>query len=301
MARYKDRIRIWEFLNEPIYTSYSLPGHATNGYVGPTYAPADYVRLLRVAADAMRKSDPNCKVIGGVASGPGHLTGELMDAGILQVIDILNLHIYPGARAPEAYIPEMDRLLKSMDDHGARRPIWVTEFSYYGVDDLPRVPLVSRDGDWAGERLLHDERECAEYTVRFLLVMLSHGVEKVFIHSGSSGSVNSPSLECCLFDYGGAPRKVVPALATLAELLGTMPHCVKTTVQDDLYTASFKNGRKIITAVWSAGDTPVRVDVPRGAKCLNIVGQEIHGPHANVSGAPVYLIGSAGGAVTIAH
>src|SRR5205085_9215524 len=139
--------------------------------------------------------DPACKVMGGVASGPGHFTKELMNAGILPLIDILNLHIYPGMRAPEGYLAEMDALLRRMDAHGGRKPIWMTEFSYYGIDDPPRKPFVP-GGGWSEERLL-SERDCPEYTVRFLAVMLSRGVEKVFLHSGASGAVNDPNYECC--------------------------------------------------------------------------------------------------------
>lgn len=290
VAHYKDRINIWEFLNEPIYTSYSLPGREQEGYVGPTYKVADYIRLFKIAADAMRDGDPTCKVIGGMGAGPGDFTQELFDAGFLNVADILNLHIYPGTRAPEAFIPEMESLQRNMDAHGGRKPIWMTEFSYYGVDNLPQVPKVSGGGGWAEERLLQDERQCAEYTVRYMLVMLSHGVEKVFIHSGSSGAVNSPSLECCLFDYGGAPRKIVPALATLTDLLGSNPKCIKSTTQDSLYTATFEMGKSSIAAVWSTGDKPVRIPIPKGSRCLNIVGQELKASSVEASSAPIYLV-----------
>ena len=109
----------------------------------------------------------------------------------------------------------MKDLLAMMDAHGGRKPIWMTEFSYYGADNLPRRPFFPRANNWAEERLLDSERQCADYTVRFFLVMLSHGVEKVFIHSGASGRVNDPNYECALFDYGSVPRKLFAALGGL--------------------------------------------------------------------------------------
>ena len=32
-------------------------------------------------------------------------------------------------------------------------------------------------------------RQCADYTLRFFADMLSRGVQKIFIHSGASGTV----------------------------------------------------------------------------------------------------------------
>ena len=199
MERYKNRIQLWEFLNEPVYTSYALPSDREGKLGGKRYAPADYVALLEVAAQGMRAADPIGKIMGGIAGGPRTLTREVIEAGCLKHVDYFNLHIYPGKRAPESYAPEMHELLALMETHGGRQPIWMTEFSYYGADNLPRRPFLPRADDWAEERLLESERQCADYTVRFFLVMLSHGVEKVFLHSGSSGRVNNPNYECALF------------------------------------------------------------------------------------------------------
>ena len=76
----------------------------------------------------MKGADPKCRVIGGLGGGPRQMTRELIDAGILGQIDILNLHMYPGLRAPETFVDEMDALLAMMDVHGGRKPIWITEF-----------------------------------------------------------------------------------------------------------------------------------------------------------------------------
>ena len=108
---------------------------------GKRYTPADYVALLEVAAKGMREADPACKVIGGIAGPPKTMTREVIEAGCLKHVDIFNLHIYPGKRAPESYAGEMKDLLAVMDAHGGRKPIWMTEFSYYGADNLPRRPF----------------------------------------------------------------------------------------------------------------------------------------------------------------
>ena len=103
VQRYKDRIHLWEFLNEPVYTSYALPADGEGQLGGKHYTPADYVALLEVAAKGMRAADPTCQVMGGIAGHPTTLTREVIDAGCLKHVDIFNLHMYPGRRAPESY------------------------------------------------------------------------------------------------------------------------------------------------------------------------------------------------------
>ncbi len=137
----KDRIHLWEFLNEPVYTSYALPSDREGKLGGKRYTPADYVALLEVAAKGMREADPACKVMGGIAGPPRTLTREVIEAGCLKHVDIFNLHVYPGKRMPESYAGEMKDLVAMMDAHGGRKPIWMTEFSYYGADKLPRRPF----------------------------------------------------------------------------------------------------------------------------------------------------------------
>jgi hypothetical protein len=302
VERYRDRLKVWEFLNEPVYTNYSLPGEGVREYPGKRYTPADYVRLLKVASEAMRRSDPGCRVMGGVAAGPGHFTRELMDAGILDAINIFNLHIYPGAAAPESFLPEMKSFLKAMDAHGGRKPVWITEFSYYAADDLERRPFIPGEGNWAEERLLRNERECAEYTVRFLALMLANGVEKVFIHSGANGAVNAPDLECCLFAYGGAPRKVLPALAVFTELAGPHPKCIlEKTLGEEGHLAAFETGSRSLLVLWSEPEPGGHIAVTgKGIRRLDIMGRDVPADAFRISPSPIYVVGPPGRALEVA-
>jgi len=302
VSRYRDRIRVWEFLNEPIYTTYSLPGEGVRDYPGRRYTPADYVHLLRKAAEAMRQSDPACRIMGGLGSSPEHLTRELMEAGILDTIDIFNLHLYPGTRTPEGYIAEMDRFLKEMEERGGRKPIWITEFSYYASDDLPRDPFVPSENNWAEERLLPSELEGASYTVRFFALMLARGVEKIFLHSGASGAANSPDLECCLFAAGGTPRKILPALALLTGLLGPTPKCIlEKKLGAEGRLIAFETGRQSVLVLWDPSQEGMRVAVrARRIRLLDLMGQKIAAASIGISPAPIYVVGPPGQARKIA-
>ena len=296
VERYKDRIHVWEFLNEPIYTDYALPGEGKTKFGPPVYAAADYVRLLGVAAGAMRSGDPKCRIIGGVAGGADGLARNVIEAGVLKHCDILNLHFYPGARRPEAFLPEMDALLAAMDAAGGRKPIWITEFSYYAADRLPEKPFTPGVGDWAQERFLESERECADLTVRFFAVMLSRGTERIFIHSGGSGAANEPNFECCLMDYGGAPRKVFPALAVFCDLMGASPRAAgERRFGDAGYAMAFEAADRSVVMLWkdNAG-AKVRVDAPNEPRRLDLMGRTLAAGPIELSTSPIYLVGAAG-------
>ncbi|NLH97938.1 MAG: hypothetical protein GX446_00440 [Chthonomonadales bacterium] len=286
VARYRDRVRVWEFLNEPIYTDYSLPRRL--------YKPADYVALLRPVAAAIRRSDSRARVVGGAGAGASGVTQEMIEAGLLDVVDVLNLHMYPGSRAPEGYIAEMDRLLREMDRRGERKPIWITEFSYYGTDNLPREPFVPASNDWAEERLLASEQECADYTVRFCAIMLARGCEKVFIHSGSSGAINAPAFECCLFDQGGAPRKAASALGVMASMLGPSPRPAPVPrTPEGVFAGAFETAQRSVAMLWATAPGR-RAHIPKGVRCFDLMGRTLSGSSVRLSGSPVYLVGVPG-------
>jgi hypothetical protein len=296
VAHYKDRVRVWEFLNEPIYTHYALPARPGS------YEPADYVRLLKVAYAAMHRADPDCKVIGGIGSSPRRLTKEVIDAGCLEHCDVFVLHIYPGGNEslPESFIPQTDALLAYMKEHGGVKPIWVTEFSYYAEDDPPIQPFVRARGSWAEDRLLANERECAEYTIRLFAIMMARGVEKFFIHAGVGGRVNVPYYDCCFFKYGGAPARLFPALAVYTELMGPAARfIVEKRLGDDGFCVAFETGKRSVLVLWRANGEAA-VSVPEGAECLDLMGRAVRQRPVSISRTPIYLVGPQGAAQGLA-
>ncbi len=294
-SRYRDRVGIWEFLNEPVYTDYALPGRDSAEYRkhgAKRYTIGDYVALLKLAYASIKTADPECRVIGGIAGWPDHDALEAIAEGCLDGCDIFNLHIYPGKHPPETFIPKMQALTDAMDAAGKRKPIWMTEFSYYGTDTYPREPFIPDAANWAEERLLKDEKQCADYTIRFFTVMMSFGVEKIFIHSGANGAVNATQFECCLFGPGGAPTKVFPALAVFTDLMGD--HAVFTESQrlgNTGYRFTFATKKGPLTVLWDTADHPQSAaQVPADCVCLDLMGRPIRGPTVALGSSPVYLI-----------
>jgi hypothetical protein len=297
----KGRVDTWEFLNEPIYTTYSLPS-ANKGLAGAAYTVRDYVRLLKEATAAMKRADPSCRTIGGIGGGPDLLTDEFIAAGGLECVDCLNIHTYPDRALPEGYIEPLARLVGQMRARGRVLPIWLTEYSYYATDEPPWRPFVPHSGHWAANRLLRDERQCADYSVRFALVMLAGGVEKIFYHSGASGEVNRHPLECCLLRYAGVPRKVYAAQAALASVLGPQPRLAARLKPpsaegrpvEGLYGYAFQCGRRGVVAAWADAELAGqdwKLRAGSAASLLDIVGRRIAGKEAALSSSPVYVLG----------
>ena len=72
-----------------------------------------------------------------------------------------------------------------MDEHGGRKPIWLTEYGYYADDDPSIVPMPNSGFDIP----LASEQLQAAYVVRWNVIMLAGGVDKIFYHAGTCDGV----------------------------------------------------------------------------------------------------------------
>jgi hypothetical protein len=283
----RDRVRVWEFLNEPVWTGFCLP-QGDFSKPGANYTPEDYVNLLKQAYPVIKAADPKGRVIGGFAAQPWHYAREFVALGGLQSVDIFNIHNYGTTRAPESFIGEMQALLKLMDEHGGRKPIWLTESSYCGMDQLPWEPWSPSSGDWAANTLLRDERQCADWTVRYNIILLAHGVEKIF---GST-----------LLDEDGQPRKLYAAQATLAEMLGpdcrfSRPLAIEETIGGHsargIRGYAFQCGKRAVMPVWATEATAKsgswRITIPPGVNARDVMGNPLQGESIRLGPSPVYL------------
>jgi hypothetical protein len=133
--------------------------------------------------------------------------------------------------------------------------------------------------------------------------MQAHGVQKVFVHSGASGQVNQPSLECALFDYGGVPRKLAPALAVFTELLGGAPACAgHRRFGTAGHAVAFEAGARSVLMLWQeqAGPGANPAVAATGATAwMDAMGRTLSAAPAGLSTSPVYLLGPAGRAQSL--
>ncbi len=294
---YKPTLDYYEFLNEPVWTSFCLPG-AVYKLPGADYTPSDYIGLLKKAYTTIKQAYPQAKVLGGFSAEPWRYIKEFFAEDGFNSVDILNIHNYGVYRMPEYFIPEMDTLLAMMDRHGGRKPIWITEFSYYATDDYPWLPWIAPPNHSSANLLLDSEQQCADWTVRYNIIKLARGVDKIFYHQGAEGVLNEGgnNLELALIGEQGQPRKLYAAQAALAGFLGADTKFIgsmKSPSAEELQGYVFQSGKKAVLVAWlpETSRQAYTIPLPEGVKLYDITGTEIRNSRAAwLHHSPVYLV-----------
>jgi hypothetical protein len=281
VQHHRKQLRVWEILNEPIYTSYALPRR--NGY-----KVSDYVRLLQIAYKAVKEVDPDAVVVGGIAGGPTTYTEEFIEAGGLRWVDALNLHIYPGLTAPDAYEEPLRRLHERLRGTGTGKPIWFTEGAYYADDDKPFEPYHST---WL--KPADSEIEAAEWQIKFNTILLAYGVEKIIYHSGTIGSLNNESISGIFFEWAGAPRKMLVTQAAMANLLlPPVSSLGRVQSPQDMQAYGFEtHGRTVIVTWIEQGTEPKEILlVGKPWRAVDLQGNELHISAVKLKERPTYFV-----------
>ncbi len=281
VQHHRNRLHVWEILNEPIYTSYALPR-------GKGYRVEDYVELLRAAYEAVKQADPDALVVGGIAGSATTYTKEFIDAGGLRWVDVLNLHTYPGLTTPEVYEEPLRRLRERMRSAGADKPIWFTEGAYYADDDKPFEPYHST---WL--KPVDSEIEAAEWQVKFNTLLLAYGAEKIIYHSGTPGSLNNESLSGIFFEWAGSPRKMLVTQSAMSNLLLPPVKSLGPLKGPEMIRAyGFESdGRTVIVAWMEEGAE--RRDISLTGKrwrAVDLQGNELKVDNVTLSERPVYFV-----------
>ncbi len=298
-ARYRSSVEYWEFLNEPLWVpDFCLPQKGN-------YTVKDYIALLKGASAAIHRANPNAKVVGGLAIQSEMPFGDdFIKAGGLDYVDILNLHPYAGKRIPETFGPDLKRIRGVLDEYAARKTIWATETAYYGIDEYPYLPWQPPVDHFAANLLLTDERQASDYLVRFSVIMLAHGVEKIFWHEPISGDANVgiKDIENVFIAPGGLPRKSYAAVSGLANVLGPapvfagqwqLPKAVAEAAAQNLHGYAFKAGGHAVLIAWAAGDAAKggwTLALPAGATARTITGAPVAGERVALTESAVYIV-----------
>lgn len=286
VAHYQGRVTWWQHLNEPLYTDYSLPRKL--GYDGATYA-----ELTKAFARAVRQANPNGRVlagIGGLSEGQ-HMKDfeQFFAAGGLAAVDAVDIHHYPGLRSPESMEGLLEKLGRLMDQHGRRKPIWLTEYGYYADDEPSTIPPKHSGFD----RPLPSEQLQAEYAVRWATIMLAGGVEKVFYHAGTCDGIDRDSMQGIFYEYGGQPHKIYAAQAVLAHLFTPSCQFVKRLpLEHGVKGYLFRDGPRRFGVVWApAKARPVPLRLANAKMQLwDLMGREQSERHFTPNGTPVYVV-----------
>jgi len=293
VSRYQGSCTYWEFLNEPLWVpDFCLP--KSQGY-----KVADYMNLLKGAYTAIKAANPNARVVAGLATEPEDLLGdEFIAEGGLKYCDIFNLHPYGRRTLPEVFIERMERTQKAMEASGKRKPIWATETSYYAVDDKPWTPWVVPPDHFSAGLLWPSERVAADCIVRHAIILLAHGVEKIFYHEPIEGPINNGTMdiENTFLSPDAVPKKSYAAISALANLLGPSPRYagpLKAPEVKGTYGYAFQCDGRALLAVWAppddSGPKNCSIEAPEGTEVFDIMGNSVRAGRISLSESPVYL------------
>ncbi len=284
VRHYRNRVRAYHIFNEPLYTFYSLPaslGHTLD----------DYLRLLRLAFEAIKREQPDALVVGGIGIwADNQWTRKFVEAGGLSSVDVLDLHLYGGG-APEGLCEPLKELWQRMQQRSETKPIWLTEIGCYADDDPPIEPLRSFFGDAAMRRSLHpSERSAAEWMVKFATLFFAYGGEKIFLHAGTCGEINGVDTGSVFFEYGGAPRKIYAAVAAMAHLLPPQAKFERISNPTPSTVAYwFRIGQRRIGIAWSTDERAHTFRLPQGMQALDIMGNPLPDKVVFIGATPIYL------------
>ncbi|MCM8795789.1 MAG: beta-galactosidase [Candidatus Omnitrophica bacterium] len=168
VGRYKDRIKYWEVWNEPDSSVYWIPQDNLKTYCG----------LLKDTYLALKKIDPECKILNGGLAGELSSINKLYDAGAKDYFDILSIHIFDSPLNPTSLkrISAFCGLsYKVMSRNGdGNKKIWITEIGCPGVKKGLKV-----NPWWMGVNPA--EKQQAEWLKEVYRILLKDkNVEKIF-------------------------------------------------------------------------------------------------------------------------
>ncbi len=271
--------------NEALYTTYSLPARAG-------HTVEDYVRLLRIAYGAIKAEEPGAVVVGGLGIwADSSWTRDAVEAGMMQYLDVLDLHLYPRGR-PEHYAESLARLRERLRERGEDKPIWVTELGCYADDDPPKTPMAASFGDAAMRRALHpSERDATAWLVSFTALTAAQGVERIYLHAGTCGEINGIDAGGVLFEYGGCPRQMLAGIAVLSELLpAAARYQGSEALAENTSALWFETPAGSVGVAWSRDGRSRALPRPAGVEVLDLMGNPVGGDPVTLTGEPVYLL-----------
>lgn len=283
VKHYRDRVRYYEIMNEPLYTTYSLP--AKFGY-----KMSDYISLLKASYETIKAHQSDAQVVGGIGMWIGRQwVHDFVANGGLRWADVMDIHMYPPTIPPELHEQELAAAWQTMVDRGEAKPIWLTEFGCYADDDPYKTP--GQIGDSAMSKCnWPSERTAAEALVKTSAVFFTYGIRKIFFHAGTCGSINRSTGGGVFFEYGGAPRKMYAAVAALATALGPELEPIRPPLATDQVRAYFfRTARGPLAVVWARDGKESRCVRPTGVTAQDLMGNALAGEQFVVTGTPTYL------------
>jgi len=240
VERYKETVIYWEIGNE---VEGECGGFANNA--------EDYVKLLKLSFETIKKADPQAKVLNAGAlevSGIGEVAAwkdfwrTFFELGGLQYLDYFNLHSNAersaggGAKLDStSFLYNLNFFNGLMEKNGGKKPIWITEFgTYSGTPSSPSfqmpaesqpspqqsLPSNPQSGPMPQNKMVfpaQSQEFQAAWYFRTSVIGFANGVDRIFIDL--IGQDNDVIGSSAAFDLNGEPRLFVTTIRTISSKL----------------------------------------------------------------------------------
>jgi len=242
VEKYKNQIKYWEIWNEPDLGD-SVP-----------YWDKNYVELLKISYQAVKKADPEAKILlGGLSTSPKTFENKdilslekYYQQGAKDYFDIMNFHFYPADVDPRDYdnpdhgiFARINMIKQIMEKYGDNnKPIWNTEGAY-GNDT--------------------DEGLQAQYLARYFTAQFAEKINKVFwFHFMTHKDSLLDGNDWGLYYKNGAAKLSSYTYKILADKLNGIDVSKTQTIyqdKDNVYVYKFiKNDKPVYVAWWDYWD-----------------------------------------------
>ena len=282
VARYQDRIGVWEVWNEPYIRSFfqlqrdpAKPKEVVSG------APDDYVALLKPAYAAAKQADPDCEVIWADQPGEWHEGGVAGDAQ--ESSDTQSFHAYIGAQ-PNAWpdiARRVDELRAGLGTDWRAKAVWDTE----GGTGGQVMQSILRHTPPADRREV--ARLDAEFLVRYELACLAAGVKRFFLYTYHKWTW-SPDWNHRLPDGSLAPNAT--ALSNLMWQVEDARFVESRDLGEGLMALVFESREEQVAVVLRGSPTAKEPGLPAGVAATDTYGNLVL-PGAGLGGGVWYLRG----------
>jgi hypothetical protein len=272
LRHYGKQIKAVEIWNE--YNGTFCKGPAAQDRAG------NYLKMLRVAHDEIKRERPDVIVVGGDTSGiPMPYWEKLLAGGGLAFMDVLSVHPYRYDSPPEGLetdITALQDLVKKYNG-GKPKPIWVTEIGWgIKADAAP------------GDLAINDITQ-AKFLVRAYALLFSAGVERVYWYL--LRDYQGLNMGLVRDDTQRVPKPAYIALMTMSQQLHGAKFIKREETSADLYSLVFtRPSGEQVRVVWSL--KPVTISSSGETAVIDMQGRAVKADsHLSLDDSPLFITG----------
>jgi hypothetical protein len=186
-------------------------------------------------------------------------------------------------RPPEPLLSPLSALVRRSPD----RQLWLTVVGYAADDDPPPTAGEDADDAWC-------ERTAAAFLARLNILAFARGADKVFLRDELPRLNLAGRADTLLFEWDGAPRVALAALATQTRFLSGRLEPYAEIDERDAKICVFERDGGSVAAIWSTTNPATKRELRPGptddVQLCSLVGRPLAGGRMDLSEAPLYAV-----------